>query len=87
MNNKEDILTQGQILKVPDAAEFLKAQKLEIEGLEDLGVFGYLRRHKVPKGTKVLCSVWTYRRKRRPDGTLLKYKAFFVQTAHAKKKG
>ena len=39
MNNKKDILNQGQMIKVPDAAEFKKAQKPELEGLEDLGVF------------------------------------------------
>ena len=61
MNNKEDIITQGQMLKVPDVAEFKKAQEPEIEGLEDLGVFGYQHRSTVPKGTKILRSVWTYR--------------------------
>ena len=87
MNNKEDILTQGQMLKVPDAPEFKKAQEPEIAGLEDLGVFGYQRKSTVPKGTKILRSVWTYRRKRRPDGTLLKYKARLCADGSRQEKG
>ena len=72
MNNKEDILTQGQMLKAPDAAEFKKAQEPELQGLYDLDVFEYVRINTKPAHAKILRSVWSYCRKRRPDGTLLK---------------
>ena len=75
MNNKEDILTQGQMLKAPDAAEFKKAQEPELTGLRELDVFEYVRLQTKPAKAKILRAVWSYRRKRRPDGTLLKYKA------------
>ena len=42
MNNKEDILTQGQMLKAPDADEFKKAQEPELRGLLELDVFEYV---------------------------------------------
>ena len=87
MNNKEDILTQGQMIKVSDAAEFKKAQEPEIEGLGDRGVFGYQRKSTVPKGTTILRSVWTYRRKRRPDGTLLKKKSRLCADGSRQEKG
>jgi len=54
MNNKEDILTQGQMLKAPDAAEFKKAQEPELQGLLDLEVFEYVRRHTKPEKSKIL---------------------------------
>ena len=75
MNNKEDILTHGQMLLTKDAADFKKAQEPELKGLYDLGVFEYVPRDTIPNGSKILRSVWSYRRKRRPDGTLLKHKA------------
>ena len=59
MNNKEDILTQGQMLKAPDAAEFKKAQEPELNGLLDLDVFEYVRLHTKPEKAKILRAVWS----------------------------
>jgi hypothetical protein len=90
MNNKEDILTHGQMLKLNDPAErekFKEAQQPEIEGLEELQCFRYVRRSSLPKGTKLLRAVWSYRRKRRPDGTILKYKARLCADGSRQKKG
>ena len=83
MNNKEDILTQGQMLKLEDESEkrkFLDAQVPEIDGLEEMQCFSYHRLSSLPKGTKLLRAVWSYRRKRRPDGMILKYKARLCAT-------
>ena len=46
-------------------------------GLEDFGVFEYLKIANIPQArrSKLLNAIWSYRRKRRPDGTLLKYKS------------
>ena len=57
MNNKEDILTHGQMLLTKDAADFKKAQEPELKGLYDLGVFEYVPRNSIPKGSKILRSV------------------------------
>ena len=65
MKNKEDILTQGQMLKIKDDAErqkFFDAQVPEIEGLEEMQCFSYHRRSALPPGTKLLRSIWSYRR-------------------------
>jgi hypothetical protein len=39
MNNKEDTLTQSQMLKAPDSTAFIQAQIPELHGLEAMGVF------------------------------------------------
>ena len=70
-----DVLTHSQMLKAFDREQFEEAQEKEIRGLEAKGVFEYVHKSSVPKGKKLLNAVWSYRRKRRPDGTLLKHKA------------
>jgi hypothetical protein len=75
LNNKEDTLTQSQMLKTTDANLFIKAQTPEIRGLEKMGVFKYSPIHTLPPRARLLSSIWSYRRKRRPNGALLKHKA------------
>jgi len=87
MNNKEDILTQGQMLKTEDRAKFEEAQEPEIQGLEEMGVFEYMKMQDLPHKAKLLNAIWSYRRKRRPDGTLLKYKARLCADGSRQQKG
>jgi hypothetical protein len=75
MDNKEDTLTQSQMLKTPDKTQFLEAQLPEIRGLEKMGVFQYQHISDLPPTAKWLSSIWSYRWKRRPNGELLKHKA------------
>jgi hypothetical protein len=75
MDNKEDTLMQSQILKTPDKTQFLEAQLPEIRGLEKMGVFQYQHISDLPPTAKLLSSIWSYRRKHRPNGELLKHKA------------
>ena len=87
MNNKEDILTQGDMLKAPDREKFLDAQAPELEGLQDMEVFEFVKTKDLPPETKLLNAIWSYRRKRQPDGTLLKYKARLCADGSKQKKG
>ena len=75
--NNPDVLTQGQMLKAADQDKFLESQPKEIDGLHEANVFEYLPIKKIPKNrrSKLLNAIWSYRRKRRPDGSLLKYKS------------
>jgi hypothetical protein len=75
MNNKDDTLTQSQMLRVPDSEKFIAAQIPEIRGLEKMAVFQYKGIRELPHGAKLLSSIWSYRRKRRPNGELVKHKA------------
>ncbi len=75
MNNKEDTLTQSQMLRSADSQDFIAAQIPEIRGLEKMQVFQYKNISELPPRAKLLSSIWSYRRKRRPNGELVKHKA------------
>lgn len=75
MQSTEDVLSQSQMLKATDRAEFEKVQIPEIRGLEKLGVFQYHNIRSLPKTAQLLNSIWSYRRKRKPTRELLKHKA------------
>jgi hypothetical protein len=75
LNNKEDTLTQSQMLKASDSSDFINAQISEIRGLERMKVFDYKHIETLPPHARLLSSIWIFRRKRRPNGILLKHKA------------
>jgi hypothetical protein len=74
--NNPDALSRSQMMKADDRDTFLKTESKEIYGLIDAGVFSYLPVSDIPpdRRRKLLNAIWSYRRKRRPDGTLLKHK-------------
>ena len=72
---QEDVLTQSAMLKAPDKEAFIKTQEPEIRGLEKLHVFKYIKRSELPIGAQLLNAIWSYRRKRKPTGELLKLKS------------
>ncbi len=74
-NNKEDILTQSQMFKASDSSEFIACQRDEIKGLQKFDVMDIEHISKLPAKAKLLSSIWSYRRKRLPNGVLLKYKS------------
>jgi hypothetical protein len=74
-NNKEDILTQSQMLKAHDSAEFIACQRTEITGLQQFDVMDIEHISNLPAKAKLLSSIWSYRRKRLPNGVLLKHKS------------
>jgi hypothetical protein len=57
-----------------DANKFVEAQRSEIDGLMDINTFEFIPKIYLPPRTRYLDLIWTYRRKRRPDGSLKKYK-------------
>jgi hypothetical protein len=63
------------MLKAPDAEHFIKCQKDEIAGLNKFDVMDIHNIKDLPPRAKLLSSIWSYRRKRLPNGVLLKYKA------------
>jgi len=73
--NKEDILTQSQMLKTSDREEFIASQTTEISGLHKFDVMDIHHISKLPPRARLLSSIWSYRRKRLPNGVLLKYKS------------
>jgi len=78
IDNKQDTLTQSQMLKTPDFQEFLKVQESEIRGLERMEVFQYAQ---LPPKARLLSSIWSYRRKKRPNVSSSNTKPGYVSTA------
>jgi hypothetical protein len=74
-DNKNDILTQGQMLKTLDKPSFLGSQIEEMKSLQDLDIMDIHSIATLPPRARLLSSIWSYRRKRLPNGVLLKYKA------------
>jgi hypothetical protein len=74
-NNKEDTLTQSQILKTSDSASFIECQRAEIEGLQKFDVMDIEKMADLPAKATLISSVWSYRRKRLPNSVLVKYKS------------
>jgi hypothetical protein len=74
-SNKEDVLTQFQMLKASDSQCFIQSQSDEIAGLEKFDVMDIHPISSLPKSTKLLSSIWSYRRKHSPNSTPLKHKS------------
>jgi hypothetical protein len=71
----EDILTQSQMFKAEDSQEFISCQQAEINGLRKFDVMDIHHISTLPPKAKLLSSIWSYRRKRLPNGILLKHKS------------
>jgi hypothetical protein len=70
-----DVLTRAQIKRQVDANKFVEAQRPKIDGLMDINTFECIPKIDLPPQTQYLDLIWTCRCKRRPDGSLKKYKA------------
>jgi hypothetical protein len=65
----------GDAMKQPDKALFMKAMIKEVKDLFDSNVFELKKRSEKTSGQKPIKSIWSFKRKRAPDGTYLKHKA------------
>jgi hypothetical protein len=70
-----DVLTHAQMKRQVEANKLIEARQPEIEGLMDIKTFEFIPKINLPPRTRYLDLIWTYRRKRRFDGSLKKYKA------------
>ena len=70
-----DVYTLKQMLRLKDIKEFVLAMIKEIDDHESRDHWVVMERSKMPKGKKTILSVWAFKRKRLPDGTVLKHKA------------
>merc|ERR1711966_113489 len=70
-----EVYTFKDMLKEDDRSDFVKAMAKEIEAHEERGHWVAVPRISMPSGTKTIQSIWAFKRKRHPDGTLNKHKA------------
>ncbi len=62
------------MLKTPDCDQFIASQKSEIAGLKKFDVMDIHPISDHPPRARLISSIWSYWRKRLPNGILLKYK-------------
>jgi hypothetical protein len=63
------------MLKQEDKSEFISAMVKEVQDHESRNHWTVLPRSAMPIGTKSILSIWSFKRKRSPDGRVLKHKA------------
>ena len=67
--------TFKEMLKQPDASEFIKAMMKESSDHETRGHWEVVPRYSKPSNVKAILAIWAFRRKRFPDGRINKHKA------------
>lgn len=67
--------------------EFFAAMDKEIADLDKMDTWELVERKHLPPNTKVVPGTWAFRIKRRPDGTLLKFKSRFCVRGDLMEKG
>ncbi len=70
-----DVLHYGSMLRDPDRPLFETDMCREVSDLLRLGTVEITLRSCVPLGLKILPAIWSFRRKRAPDWSILKHKA------------
>ncbi len=70
-----DILTLSQMRKQDDKEDFEAAMTKEIDTMFNKDIYQLHPRQDVPRGKRVLPAIWSFRRKRTPDGTVYKHRA------------
>ncbi len=65
----------NQALKQADFCEFIQAMMNEVNDHESRGHWTLVKRCNLPQGAKTIMSVWSFKHKRYPDGTLNKHKS------------
>ena len=73
--SSNDTFTLTEMLKQDDISEFVKAMVKEVCDHEDREHWEMFLRSKIPQGCKTILAVWSFKRKRYPDGRVLKHKA------------
>lgn len=78
INNKVDdngTLNFHQAIYAPDWDQFQLSAIKEIQTLENMNTWIEMDRTEVPEGHKILGGTWVFKRKKAPDGTIIKHKA------------
>jgi hypothetical protein len=67
--------TYSGMLKEQDHKQFFKAMEVELADHEERDHWTLMERKDLPIGTKTIMAIWSFKRKRFPDGSLNKHKA------------
>ncbi len=67
--------TYSQMLREEDHKQFFKAMEVKLAAHEERNHWTLMECKDMPIGTKTIMALWSFKRKRFPDGTLNKHKA------------
>ena len=70
-----EVFTLRQAMKEDDRMDFVAAMENEIKDHEQRGHWTIVDKTSLPTNAKPIKAIWSFKRKRRPDGSLLKHKA------------
>ena len=70
-----DTYTFKDMLTQPDKNNCFEAMEVEITNHTERNHWDLIPRSQLPSGSKTIMSVWSFKRKCLPDGTICKYKA------------
>jgi len=73
--SNNECYTFREMLKEEDATDFIEAMKVEVAAHEKRDHWEVVKRSSVPFGTKTIQAIWSFKRKRFPDGSINKFKA------------
>jgi hypothetical protein len=74
-SSNPDVLHFGAMLKDPDRPHFETDMKREISDLLKTGAVEIVLKSVLPDSTTILPAIWSFRRKRAPDWSVIKHKA------------
>ena len=74
-SDSNETYTYSSMMKQPDRIKFIDAMLLETQEHETRGHWSVWKRSEMPPNIKTIMSIWSFKRKRAPDGRILKYKA------------
>ena len=70
-----DVYTLKKMLQQDDKNDFFQAMVKEINDHTEKKHWDLVHRSDMPPGTKIILAVWAFKRKRYPDGRILKHRA------------
>ncbi|KAL7524874.1 hypothetical protein ACHAXR_002639, partial [Thalassiosira sp. AJA248-18] len=73
--SSNECFTFKQAMKQDDKLSFVEAMEKEIDDHESRGHWHIVHRDTLPAKAKPIKAIWSFKRKRAPDGSLLKHKA------------
>ena len=73
--SSNECFTFREAMKQEDKLEFIQAMEKEISDHEEGRHWSVVRRDTLPQNARPIKAIWSFKRKRKPDGQLLKHKA------------
>jgi hypothetical protein len=73
--SSNECFTFQQAMKQDDKMNFVQAMEKEITDHEERSHWSIVTRSTLPKSARPIKAIWSFKRKRKPDGELLKHKA------------